>query len=72
MYISDVGCGMGGQKEALVSEELVQQEDRSCLGHGFRLSLWKAAFEPHVSSLKIPFSLSSPRQRLAPTPLLPL
>ena len=41
---------------------LAQQEDG--------LSHWKAAFEPHVSSLKIPISLSSPRTRLEP--LLPL
>lgn len=68
-----VSCGVWGLwKAARVLAELVQQEDGSCLGHGFRLSLWKAAFEPPVSSLKNPFSLSSPRKRLVPTPLLPL
>ena len=57
---------MGVWKEShCVFRGLVQQEDG--------LSPWKAAFEPHVSSLKIPVSLSSnPRTRLEPTPLLPL
>lgn len=40
---------IGGEKRTLCSGELAQQDDGSCLGHGFSLSLWKAAFEPHVS-----------------------
>lgn len=59
-----------GEKRALCTGELAQQDDGSCLGHGFRLSLWKAAFEPHVSLLKIVMFLSSPRNMLELTSLL--
>lgn len=62
---------IGGERRALCSGELAQWDDGSCLGHGFRLSLRKAAFEPHVSLLKIVMSLSSPRNILEPTSLLP-
>lgn len=56
--------GMGWKVErSPLSSRGVSQQNGLCPGHGFRLSLGKATFEPHVCLLKIPFSLSSSRNR---------
>lgn len=48
---------------SLWSSGAVSWQNGLCLGHGSRLPLRKATFEPHVGSLKILLSLSSSRNR---------
>lgn len=52
-------CGVGAGRSPLCSRAVSRQ--KGPVGHGFGVSRWKAAFEPHVGLQSIPVSLGASR-----------